>query len=200
MRKIFETFVKFTESRKDLETRKIDLGSRLANSLYQKQLFYRSNSKNNVAQKPTRTWKYILSANPLYILSAPVIYGMIIPLLFLDITISIYQAICFRVYGIPRVKRSCHIRIDRHRLSYLNTIEKLNCMYCGYGNGLISYSREIMARTEQYWCPIKHARRVKGEHQRTRNFVPYNDAESYKDSLGRIRQTLKNESDEDHPG
>lgn len=49
-------------------------------------------------------------------------------------------------------------------LSYLNAIEKLNCVYCGYGNGVIAYGREIIARTEQFWCPIKHASKAAGEH------------------------------------
>ena len=39
--------------------------------------------------------------------------------------------------------------IDRYALSYLNVIEKLNCVYCEYVNGLIAYVQEIAARTEQ---------------------------------------------------
>jgi hypothetical protein len=58
--------------------------------------------------------------------------------------------------------------IDRHRLGYLNPVQKLNCVFCGYGNGVIAYAREITARTEQYWCPIKHALKVKGSHDRYR--------------------------------
>jgi hypothetical protein len=50
---------------------------------------------------------------------------------------------------------------DRYHLAYLNVLEKLNC---AYANGLIAYVREIAGRTEQYWCPIKHARRVIGAH------------------------------------
>lgn len=54
--------------------------------------------------------------------------------------------------------------MDLQKLVYLNGIEKFNCLSCGYGYGVISYTREIIARTEQYWCPIKHARRVVGSH------------------------------------
>ena len=46
--------------------------------------------------------------------------------------------------------RGQYIVIDRHRLKYLNAIEKLNCVYCGYGNGVIAYARDIAGRTEQY--------------------------------------------------
>ncbi len=131
--------------------------------------------------------RYILDAPLLYILTAPVIYGMIVPLVLVDASISLYQAICFRVYGIPRVRRRDYVVIDRHHLAYLNTIEKLNCIYCGYGNGVVAYAREIVARTEQYWCPIKHARRAKGTHHRADRFFEYGDAETYRTSLKRIR-------------
>lgn len=68
--------------------------------------------------------------------------------------------ICFPVDGIPKVKRDQYVIFDRQSLRYLNVIEKLNCTYCSYFNGLIVYVQEIAARTEQYWCPIKHARRI----------------------------------------
>jgi len=36
---------------------------------------------------------------------------------------------------------------------YLNIMEKVNCLYCGYLNGLTAYAQEIGGRREQYWCP-----------------------------------------------
>lgn len=128
----------------------------------------------------TGIWQYLSNSNPLYIITAPIIYGVIVPLILLDAAVFIYQQICFRVYGIPIVLRSEYIIIDRHHLNYLNGIEKINCMYCGYGNGLIEYIREVFARTEQYWCPIKHARRANKVHPYVENFVDYGDAENYK--------------------
>lgn len=121
------------------------------------------------------------------ILSSPVIYGMIIPLVLLDISITLYQHICFRIYKIPRVVRSDYIVIDRHRLPYLNTIQKINCLYCEYGNGMIAYAREIIARTEQYWCPIKHARRARGVHDREQRFFDYGDAHAWRNELQKVR-------------
>lgn len=120
-------------------------------------------------------------------LTAPFIYVLIVPFLLLDLLVSLYQFVCFPVYGIPRVRRQDHLVFDRHRLAYLNALEKLNCFYCAYGNGLISYLREVAARTEQYWCPIKHARRVSGAHSRYSHFLDYGDAEGYHDRLEDVR-------------
>lgn len=117
------------------------------------------------------------------ILTAPIIYSMIVPLVLLDIWASIYQAVCFRAYAIPRVRRSDFIALDRGRLAYLNWIEALNCAYCGYGNGVIGYVREISSRTEQYWCPIKHAVCISDPHQRYYEFLEFGDAEGYRARL-----------------
>lgn len=135
--------------------------------------------------------KYIVRARLGYILSAPLIYGLIVPLVFLDATVTLYQHVCFRIYQIPIVRRRDHIIVDRHHLAYLNGIEKLNCIYCGYANGLIAYVREIAGRTEQYWCPIKHARRAADPHHRAEGFVDYGDAEAYREGLLDLRGDLK---------
>ena len=82
------------------------------------------------------------------VLSAPVIYLMALPIALLDLSFSFYQVVCFALYGISKVDRSRFIAIDRHRLAYLNHIEKLNCVYCGYANGVLAYAREIAVRTE----------------------------------------------------
>ncbi len=136
-------------------------------------------------------WSYLFHARPLSILTAPVIYGMVVPLVVLDAGMTLYQHICFRAYGIPRVRRRDYFIIDRHRLAYLNPIEKLNCVYCGYGNGLIAYSREIIGRTERYWCPIRHARRVRDAHAHYAEFLDYGDAEAYRNTLQEIRDRLR---------
>jgi hypothetical protein len=85
------------------------------------------------------------------------------------------------------VKRADYFVIDRHLLSYLNAIEKLNCVYCGYGNGVIAYAREITARTEQFWCPIKHARKAAGTHDRADKFLEYGDANAWRERLKLLR-------------
>ncbi len=113
------------------------------------------------------------------ILSAPVIWAVVIPTALLDIGVSLFQAICFPIYGIPKVNRNDYIVFDRRHLSYLNFIEKINCIYCSYFNGCIAYIQEVAARTEQYWCPIKHARKTSTLHSRYQHFLEYGDAESY---------------------
>jgi hypothetical protein len=129
------------------------------------------------------------------LLTAPMIYSMVIPIALLDGWISLYQAICFRVYGIARVRRSSYVVIDRQHLAYLNAIEKLNCMFCGYANGVFAYVREIAGRTEQYWCPIRHARRVRAPHEHYRHFVDYGDAAGYRRRLMALRDELQDQRD-----
>ena len=133
---------------------------------------------------------YLFTANWLTILTAPVIYALIIPIFFLDISITAYQHICFRAYGLPRVKRGDYFVFDRTHLAYLNLIEKVNCAYCSYGNGVMAYGREVVARTEQYWCPIKHARKIMAAHPYYTGFVDFGDAQSYKNELENLRTEL----------
>lgn len=144
-------------------------------------------------------WRYLRDAPLAYVLSAPVIYGMIVPLVILDLSFTIYQNICFRIYGIPLVRRSDYLVIDRHHLDYLNAIEKLNCVYCGYGNGLIAYAREVIARTEQFWCPIKHARRTLDVHRRAERFFNYGDVLSYQQGLLTLRRDWSDVPDSTEP-
>lgn len=136
-------------------------------------------------------FRWLRSSRPRNVLSAPFIYGMILPMTFMDLTLTLYQWICFRLYRIPRVQRSDYIVIDRHQLAYLNLIEKLNCSYCAYANGLLAYAREITSRTEQYWCPIKHARKMQDPHRRYLYFLPYGDAEDYHLKQRQYRRALR---------
>ncbi len=136
--------------------------------------------------------RYILDAHPLNILTAPVIYSGIIPFLLLDLFVTVYQAICFPIYGIPKVRRADYLIFDREELPYVNIIEKFNCFYCSYANGLASYMRETGARTEQYWCPIKHARRIRDAHEHYNKFFEFGDAESFAKGLERIRKEIEN--------
>ena len=146
-----------------------------------------------------RLSRYLPDASLFNLLTAPFIWFMLIPALFLDLSVSIFQAVCFRVYGIPRVKRHRYIVIDHQSLAYLNLVEKLNCIYCGYFNGLIAYVREVAARTEQYWCPIKHARRLAAMHSRYAEFLEYGDAEGYRKHLEEVRRAFSDLEKEEAP-
>ncbi|MDR3448947.1 MAG: hypothetical protein P4M15_04225 [Alphaproteobacteria bacterium] len=135
----------------------------------------------------------------LNILTSPVIYSLLVPLVITDIWVTFYQHICFRAYGIARVRRGDYIVIDRQHLSYLNAIEAVNCVFCGYANGLIAYVREIASRTEQHWCPIKHALRIRDPHERYFKFLEYGDAEGFRARLKEYRKDNQKESPETPP-
>jgi putative component of membrane protein insertase Oxa1/YidC/SpoIIIJ protein YidD len=136
-------------------------------------------------------FRYVLNAEWRNVLSVPFIYPVLLPMLLLDFFVTLYQWVCFPLYRIPLVKRSDHFVYDRTHLAYLNILEKINCAYCSYGNGLVAYMREVLGRTEQYWCPIKHARRVLQAHPYYHGFVDYGDAESYGAQLEELRKQLQ---------
>lgn len=117
--------------------------------------------------------------------SAPFVYGMVFPIAFLDICLFIYQAVCFRLWKVARVRRGDYVVIDRHHLAYLNGIEKLNCVYCGYANGMFAFAQEIAARTEQFWCPIKHASQIAQPHSQYADFTEFGDAEAWQEHPSR---------------
>jgi len=127
------------------------------------------------------------------IVSAPFIYAMIVPFVMLDVFLFIYQSVCFPLYRIPKVRRSNYVVVDRHHLGYLNVIEKVNCMFCGYADGLLSYTRQIVSRTEMYWCPIKHARKVLDPHRRYARFTDFETGEDYEAHVNEMRKKLSAE-------
>jgi hypothetical protein len=139
----------------------------------------------------TRASRYFIDANPLIVLSAPVIYSLIVPFVLIDLWVMAYQAICFPIYKIPKVRRRDYLVFDRHHLAYLNIIEKINCAYCSYCNGAIAFVREVASRTEVYWCPIKHARRVLGPHPHYQGFADFGDAEQYRAKLVQMKDSVK---------
>lgn len=134
---------------------------------------------------------YLRDASLPVVLTAPIIYAGILPLLLLDLFLIVYQTVCFPIYGIAAVKRRDCFIFDRTHLGYLNAIEKLNCAYCSYGNGVAAYFQEIIGRTEQYWCPIKHARRALYAHPYYRGFTDFGDAEGYRRELEKLRRELQ---------
>lgn len=139
----------------------------------------------------TRVSRYIIEANPLTVLTAPVIYSLIVPIALLDLGVMLFQAICFPVYRIPKVRRRDYLVFDRHHLAYLNIIEKFNCAYCSYANGAIAFVREVASRTEIYWCPIKHARRMLGPHPHYQGFADFGDAEGFRARVEQLKDGVK---------
>ncbi|MHB1286107.1 MAG: hypothetical protein ACYCYP_06005 [Leptospirales bacterium] len=175
------------ELEREAEEKRQDFHSRIE----QKQItFERDNEK---LQKEMRQGilDYLRDTPLRFILVAPLMYSFIIPLWFLDGWIWLYQIVCFKAFGIAKVDRSNYVILDRGHLPYLNWVEQTNCNFCGYANGLIAYGREIAARTEQFFCPIKHAQQRFGVHSRYQSFFNFGDAERYKEGLEKLREDLK---------
>lgn len=112
-------------------------------------------------------------------LGAPLIYSLFGPMVFFDLCMELYHQVCFSVFAIPKVDRKKYFIYDRYKLPGLNWFEKLNCLYCDYFNGLVSYAREIGGRTERHWCPIKHAIKRQHEHAHYAKFFDESSADRY---------------------
>jgi hypothetical protein len=147
--------------------------------------------KRNKSMKLPK-WRFPLSMmNIRQIIAIPFILGMIVPAIFLDICITIYHAVAFPLYGIPRVKRYEYIIFDRRFLDYLNIIQKVQCLYCSYVNGLFAYAVEIAARTERYWCPLKAAHKPKFSHGWYKDFADYGNPEEWKEKYHHDEKSFK---------
>jgi hypothetical protein len=127
------------------------------------------------------------------LIAAPFTYIVLIPLALLDVTASLYQAVCFRVWQIVPVPRTSFMRLDRHKLAYLNGVQKLNCHYCAYATGVLGYVTEIVSKTEQYWCPIQHEIDPTAPHTRYRTFIAYGDRHAWRERWAALRQKLRDE-------
>ena len=133
-------------------------------------------------------WRYLRHSRILVALTAPVVYSGLIAFVVMDLFVTAYARLCFPIYGIAPVRRADYLVFDRAELPYLNAIEKFHCFYCSYGNGVAAYLREVAARTEQYWCPIKHARRMIATHDRYPRFFEFGDAQTYREGLEHLRR------------
>src|SRR3990172_1232601 len=131
--------------------------TRLLYQINGKRIEFEDSVKETHRKLKMGVFRWFLTVRPQQLLTAPIVYGLIIPLVFLDICVTIYQATCFPIFRIAKARRSNYIVIDHQHLAYLNIFEKFHCIYCSYSNGLLAYACEIAARTEQFFCPIKHA-------------------------------------------
>ncbi len=124
----------------------------------------------------------------LHFLAAPLIYGMLIPAILFDGLLFVYQRVVFRIFKFKLIKRSNYMHFDHQYLGYLNPIEKLNCLYCSYFNGLMLYASAIAGRTELYFCPIKHAKKIVSQHRYYDEFLSYGDEDEYQKKLDELRE------------
>ena len=81
-------------------------------------------------------------------------------------------------------------RIRALIIQYFNWIKKFHYTCCVYGAGLTACVCEIVSRTEQYFCPIKHAQKILDTPRRYLDFFKYGDAEDYAKKLEAFRVRL----------
>lgn len=174
----------------DLRTAVHEQESKMFFQIRGKRVEFESSVKAAHRKLKQNFFRWLVTNRPQNLITGPLIYGMIMPLLMLDLCVSVYQWVCFPIYGVKKVKRSDYLVFDRRHLGYLNFIEKFHCTYCEYGNGLMSYMAEILARTEEYFCPIKHAHKILGTHTRYNRFLDYGDAADYEARLEEFRVAL----------
>ena len=174
----------------DLRTAVHEQESKMFFQIKGKRVEFESSVKAAHLKLKKNFFRWLVTDRPQNLITGPIIYAMILPLMMLDICVSFYQWACFPIYGITKVRRADYIVFDRRHLGYLNFIEKFHCTYCEYGNGLMSYMAEILARTEEYFCPIKHAHKILGTHARYNRFLDYGDAADYEAKLEEYRVAL----------
>ncbi|WP_417250596.1 hypothetical protein [Celeribacter sp.] len=190
-----QTVEKLRENWRELQTQ-LEVDARAARERFKYQVRNGRVVFEDEARRRGRAFRvrwsvFLRRARPWEIVTAPVIYSLIVPFVLIDLWVTIYQAICFPAYKLPKVKRSDYIAVDRHKLTYLNFMQKLNCVYCGYCNGVLAYVREVAGRTEYYWCPIKHARHLPDRHDHYQNFLDYGDGESWDESFKSMKERAR---------
>jgi hypothetical protein len=133
--------------------------------------FYESHRKQNPYIIPAEG-KSLANRSFLFcILAAISCYICIFAFIVMDIFVTQFQFFYFGIFKIPKIKRSDYIVIDRHLLKKLNFFQKLNCVYCGYANGLVGYCKAVVNQMELYSCAIKHLRQPQSQ-EHHKEFYP----------------------------
>jgi hypothetical protein len=188
-----ELLKKLRQAEADIETELTRRREALRYEVHNRRIVFEQEARRLHLKMKTNALRYLAEARPLIVLTAPVIYSVIVPMILLDIMVMIFQAVCFPAYGIPQVRRRDYLVFDRQHLAYLNIIEKFNCAYCSYFNQAVAFVREVASRTEVYWCPIKHARRVLGPHPHYAGFADFGDAQAYRERVAEMKDGVKPE-------
>lgn len=142
-----------------------------------KKVIFSNKIKEYQKSKKTNLFKYVFTANLRNVISVPFIYSLIFPVVILDLFLTMYIFTAFPLYWIPRPARKDFFIYDRRFLKYLNLLQKFNCLYCSYVNWLFAYAVDIWARTEQYWCPIKHALNNELVHKYAKEYADFWDVD-----------------------
>ena len=193
---------KIKEILEEIEVMKLKLREEIAKQ--EKHIFYEIQNgyvrfEKDVFEKQKENMKNLLAwfreIPLLHLLTSPIVYAMVIPAILLDIILFIYQQVVFRIYKFRLIKRSEYIMYDHQYLGYLNPIEKIHCIYCSYFNGLMQYASAIASRTEFYFCPIKHAKKVAYQHDYYDMYFEYGDGDDYQTKLKELRDRSEKSND-----
>jgi hypothetical protein len=128
-------------------------------------------------------------------LGAPLLFACVLPAALFDAAVAFYQKVCFPVYGIPQVRRGDYIVSDREAFSGLPLLERLSAAAIGYVRGVLAFTGEAAGRTEQFWCPIKHARALAGVHSRYDRFFDFGDETAWREGLRHLRKEFQDVQD-----
>jgi hypothetical protein len=188
--RILELLDQIKTLEEELHTTLHDQEKRMFFQIKGKRIEFEKSVKQVHRQLKTGFLRWLVLFRPQNLVTGPVIYSMIFPMLLLDLCVSFYQFSCFPIYRMAKVKRADYIVFDRQHLGYLNFVEILHCTYCAYGIGLLAYVSEIVSRTEQYFCPIKHAHKMLGTHSRYAQYLDFGDGADYAVRLEAYRQAL----------
>lgn len=72
----------------------------------------------------------------------------------LTIVVLLYQWTLRPLFGLERVHWANHVRLDRHRIAGLSPIDKFNCEFCGYANGLCTMLNKELDHLSRHSAPI----------------------------------------------
>ncbi len=184
--KIKKILIRIAELDEALRKEYSKISQKYGFSIKRKRIIFLEKIKRRNRKFRIPAWKYALPKNIRHLLSIPFIYAMIIPVILLDFFVTIYHWVAFPLYKIPKVQRSDYIIYDRRFLDYLNIIQKINCLYCSYVNGIFTYSVEIAKRTERYWCPIKSARKPKLPYNWDQDFADYGNPQEWNQKFNQV--------------
>ncbi len=171
------------ELQEELHLELAELAKRFRYTIEQRKVIFELEVAEYHRRLKANLYQYIINTRLSALMTAPFLYAMLVPLMIFDLWLTACQAVFFPIYGIKKVPRGDFIVLDRHYLNYLNIFERMSCAYCGYANGVFAYAREIGARAENYWCPIKHARRIHDEHSLYGGFEEYGNAEGFRERM-----------------
>lgn len=80
----------------------------------------------------------------------------ILPMFAIDVYTVIFQYVYFGIHHIPKLDRREYVVMDRHRLRGLSPTQKVNCVYCGYANGVAGFAKAVVEQMERFSCAVKH--------------------------------------------